>query len=100
MEGAPWAVDGRRLLALGRNALAFFSLTQANRGAATEKLCVELVVFSQQNQTEQRQTKQSDLLDQLNAGCLSFVFGTNRSFRRFACARLETSSVDSGFDSF
>ena len=28
MEGLPWAVDGRRLLAQGRNALAFFSLTQ------------------------------------------------------------------------
>lgn len=100
MEGVPWAVDDHRLLALGRNAVTLASLTQANRSAATIKLYVEHVVFSQQNQTEQRQTKQSDLLDQLNAGCLSFVFGANRSFRRFACARLETNSVDSGFDSF
>jgi hypothetical protein len=38
MEGVPWAVDGRRLLALGHNAATLASLTQQSQGVVTEKL--------------------------------------------------------------
>ena len=80
MEGVPWAVDGRRLLALGRNTVAFFSLTQANQGVVTVKLCVECKF----------RTRHTDLDAQgwLVGACgRTEELTTDHSFWRFACAR-------------